>query len=109
MDDNMDDMEDEMEELMENFVFVDPPEKRSGFTMKVSGIQLNRPDMENIAVDLGVEYRDVLTENGILTVYNTSAECQAIIDDNALAIFVAMAVDISADDISEMTELKAEI
>jgi hypothetical protein len=93
---------------MEDFVFIDPPERRSGFTMKISGIQLNRPDMENIAVDLGIEFRDVLTENGILTIFNTSAECQGIIDDGALAVFVAMALDIPAENITEMTVLPAE-
>ncbi|MBL4730970.1 MAG: hypothetical protein JKY28_06385 [Sulfurimonas sp.] len=87
------------------FDFVDPPETRTGFTMRISGVQLNRPDMENIATDLGVEFRDVLVKNGILTVYNTSKECQAIIDDNALVTFVALALEISPEDISELKEI----
>lgn len=90
------------------FEFIDPPEKRSGFTMKINGIQLNRPDMENIAVDVGIAFRDVLYANGILTIFNTTPECQAIIDDDALGVFVAMAIDISPDNISEMTVLPAE-
>jgi len=81
---------------------------RKGFTMKVKGIILNRPDMHDIAAELGVRENDVLIKDGILTVYNTSQTCQEIIDDNALAVFVAMAVEISPEDISEMTAVVEE-
>jgi len=77
-----------------------PP--REGFSMKVDGIHLNRPDLHEIAADLGIGTRDILTKDGILTIYNTSATCQEMIDDNALASFVAMALNISADNISDM-------
>ena len=50
--------------------FPEIPDYREGYSMKITGIQLNRPDMEDIATDLGVEFRDVLTKNGKLTVYN---------------------------------------
>lgn len=70
--------------------------------MKVEGIHLNRPDLHNIAAELGIGTRDVLTKDGILTIYNTSETCQEIVNDNALATFVSMALDISAEDISQI-------
>jgi len=84
------------------------PDNREGFSMKVDGVQLTRPDLHGIASDLSIMTKDILFKNGVLTVYNTSSECQAIIDDNALASFVAMAIDISTDSISEMTAVKAK-
>ena len=81
---------------------------RKGFSMKVDGIHLNRPDMHDIAAELGVGTNDVLIKDGTLTVYNTSKTCQEIIDDGDLASFVAMAVHISPDDISEMQEVEEE-
>ena len=79
---------------------------RTGFSMKVDGIHLNRPDLHNIAAELGIGTRDILMKDQILTVYNTSATCQEIIDDNALALFVSMAINISVDNISELTEVE---
>lgn len=84
------------------------PDDRTGFSMRVTGVQLNRPDLHEIAAELRIRTKDVLVENGILTVYNTSIECQEIIDDNALVSFIAMALDISAESISEMTAVKAK-
>ncbi|CAA6799744.1 MAG: Unknown protein [uncultured Sulfurovum sp.] len=82
---------------------------RKGFTLKVKqGIHLNRPDMHEIAEELGVTENDVFIKDGVLTVYNTSATCQEIIDDNALAIFIAMAVDISPDDLSDLKAVEEE-
>jgi len=81
---------------------------RTGFTMKVDGVHLNRPDMHNIAEELGVSTNDVLIKDQVLTVYNTSKVCQEIIDDNDLAAFVAMALDISVENISDMKEVKEE-
>jgi len=81
---------------------------REGFCMKVNGVHLNRPDLHNIAAELGISTRDVLTKGGILTIYNTSDVCQEIIDDKALASFVAMALDISAEDISDIREVIEE-
>lgn len=81
---------------------------RTGFSMKVDGIYLQRPDLHDVAAELGVSTSDVLTENGILTIYNTSATCQEIIDDNALAVFVAMALHISAENISDIKEIVEE-
>jgi len=81
---------------------------RKGFSMKVNGIHLNRPDMHDIAAELGVGTNDVLIKDGILTVYNTSKTCQEIIDDGDLASFVAMAVNISPEDISNMKEVVEE-
>ena len=84
------------------------PDNRTGFSMKVEGIQLNRPDLHNIAADIGIETKDILFKNGVLIIYNTSKECQEIIDDNALATFVAMTLEISVEQISEMTPVQAE-
>jgi hypothetical protein len=81
---------------------------RKGFSMKVSGVHLTRPDLHNIAAELGIGTRDVLVKDGILTIYNTSEACQEIIDDNALVSFVAMALEISAEDISELNEVVEE-
>ena len=83
------------------------PDMRTGFTMKVNGVHLNRPDLHEIAAELGIRTRDVLMNDGVLTIYNTSEECQEIIDDNALASFIAMALNISADCICEIEETKA--
>ncbi len=74
--------------------------------MKINGVQPNRPELHNIAAELGIATRDVLIKEGILTVYNTSATCQEIIDDNALATFVAMALEIPSEDI---TDIKAVV
>lgn len=84
------------------------PDNRTGFSMKVDGVQLNRPDLHEIAAELGVKTKDVLFENTILTVYNTSETSQEIIDDNALISFIAMALEISPDTISELTAVKAK-
>ena len=84
------------------------PDAREGFSMKVDGVRLNRPDLHEIALELGIGTRDVLVENEILTVYNTSQACQEIIEDNALVAFVAMALNISAESISEVTAVKAK-
>jgi len=82
---------------------------RKGFSMQVKqGIHLNRPDMHNIAEDLGVTENDVFIKDGLLTVYNTSATCQEIIDDNALIAFVAMAVEISPDNFSDLKAVEEE-
>ncbi|GIT99569.1 hypothetical protein TSL6_00760 [Sulfurovum sp. TSL6] len=81
---------------------------RKGFSMKVSGIHLNRPDLHNIAAELGIGTRDVLAKDGILTIYNTSKACQEIIDDNALVSFISMALEIPAEDISELNEVVEE-
>lgn len=76
--------------------------------MKVNGIFLNRPDMHNIAEELGVSTNDVLIKDGVLTVYNTSETCQEIIDDGHLINFVAMAVHISPESITDMQEVEEE-
>ena len=81
---------------------------RTGFSMKINGIFLNRPDMHNIAEELGVSTNDVLIKDGVLTVYNTSKTCQEIIDDGDLAAFVAMAINISTSDIGELSEVEEE-
>ena len=81
---------------------------RTGFSMKISGVRPTRPDLHNVAAELGIGTRDVLIKDGILTVYNTSDVCQEIIDDNALASFVSMALDISSEDISELKEVVEE-
>jgi len=84
------------------------PDTRTGFSMKVDGVKLNLPDLHEIAADLGISTKDVLFNNGILTIYNTSNECQSIVDSNALTSFVAMAINISKEDISEITPVKAK-
>lgn len=81
---------------------------RTGFSMEVDGVLLNRPDLHNIAAELGVNPGDVLTKNKILTIYNTSEACQEIIDDNALATFVAMALNISPENITNIKEVVEE-
>jgi hypothetical protein len=84
------------------------PDNRSGFSMKVNGVMLNRPDLHEIAAELKIKTKDVLVENGVLTIYNTSKESQEIIDDNALVALVAMTLGIDVTDISELTAVKAE-
>lgn len=84
------------------------PDNRTGFSMKVEGIHLTRPDLHHIAAELLVQPKDVLFANKILTIYSTSKECQEIIDDNALISFVSMALDISPEDLSELTAVKAK-
>jgi len=81
---------------------------RTGFSMKVSGIHLNRPDLHNIAAELGIGTRDILTKDGILTVYNTSEQCQELVDDNALASFIAMTLELPAENISDIKEVVEE-
>lgn len=81
---------------------------REGFSMKVEGIHLNRPDLHNVAAELGITTRDVLSKEGRLIVYNTSDTCQEIVDDNNLASFVSMALDISAEDISDIQPVVEE-
>ena len=81
---------------------------RTGFSMKVDVVHLTRPDLHNIAAELGIGTRDILTKDGILTIYNTSTVCQEIIDDNALASFVSMALNISPEDISDIKEVIEE-
>lgn len=75
---------------------------REGFSMRVNGMHLNRPDLHLIASELGVMNRDVITKDGKLIVYNTSESSQEIVADNNLASFVAMALDISSESITEM-------
>lgn len=81
---------------------------REGFSMKLNGIQPNRPELHNVAAELGIGTRDVLIKEGVLTVYNTSDTCEEIINDNGLASFVAMALSISTDDISDITAVIEE-
>ncbi|MCO4844392.1 MAG: hypothetical protein KC427_00070 [Sulfurovum sp.] len=81
---------------------------RTGFSMKVNGVHLTRPDLHDVAAELGIGTRDILTKDGILTIYNTSKVCQNIIDDNALASFVSMALNISPEDISDIKEVIEE-
>jgi len=81
---------------------------RTGFSMKVEGVYLQRPDLHNVAAELGIREHDILASNGILTVYNTSVTCQEIVDDNALCTFVAMALDISVENISELKAVVEE-
>ncbi len=85
------------------------PETRTGYSMKVEGKHLNRPDLHLIAADLGIRTMDVIIKDGRLVIYNTSQECQEIIDDNALASFVAMALDLSPENITDIQEVKAEV
>ena len=82
---------------------------REGFSMKVKGaVHLNRPDLHILAAELGIGTRDVLLNDDILTVYNTSKECQEIIDDDALVSMVALTLDIPSEDISELKEVVEE-
>lgn len=81
---------------------------RTGFSMKISGVQLKRPELHNIAAELGIATRDVLMNEDILTLYNTSPACQEIIDDNALTSFIAMALEISSEQISDITAVVEE-
>ena len=81
---------------------------REGFSMKLNGIQPNRPELHNVAAELGIGTRDVLIKEGVLTIYNTSEVCQEIVDDNALASFVSMALSISTDDISDIKAVVEE-
>jgi len=81
---------------------------REGFTMKVEGVYLTRPELHEIAEELGIAERDILIKDGILTVYNTSKTSQEIIDDGDLASFIAMTLNISSENISQMIAVKEE-
>jgi DNA-directed RNA polymerase sigma subunit (sigma70/sigma32) len=81
---------------------------RTGFSMRVKGVYLTRPELHDLAEELGVSTRDVLTKDSILTVYNTTKASQEIIDDDDLALCIAMALNISVEAITEMTEVKEE-
>lgn len=81
---------------------------REGFSMKVNGIHLNRPDLHEIAADLDIGTRDILIKDRILTIYNTSQTCQDIVDDNALASFISMTLNIAIEDITEMSPVIEE-
>jgi len=50
----------------------------------------------------------VLIKDGVLTVYNTSKTSQEIINYGDLITFVAMALDISPEKISDMQEVEEE-
>lgn len=82
---------------------------REGFSMKINGVHLTRPELHNLAADLGIMTRDVLIKDGILTIYNTSETCQEIVDDNALISFVSMVLEIPSEDISELKAVEEEI
>lgn len=82
---------------------------RKGFSMKVEGIvNFNRTDMHNIASELGISERDVVMQDGLLIIYNTTKECQEIIDDDGLASFVALALEISPEKITDIKEIEEE-
>ena len=81
---------------------------RKGFSMKVDGVHLNRPDLHEIAADLGIADRDILIADRVLTIYNTSDTCQEIINDNALVSFIAMTLDIPQENISDLKEVEEE-
>lgn len=84
------------------------PDNRTGFSMKVDGVQLNRHDLHEIAAELKIQTKDVLLENNILTIFNTSEACQEIVDDNALKTFIAMALGISPEEIGDLSPAKAK-
>ena len=81
---------------------------RKGFSMKVDGVHLNRPDLHEIAADLGIADRDILISDRVLTIYNTSDTCQEIIDDNALVSFISMTLDIPQENITDLKEVEEE-
>jgi len=62
-------------------------------------MKVNRPQTECIAVDLGIAFRDVAVDNDILTVYITSPECQSIVDGKSLNMYIALALDIPAENV----------
>jgi len=76
--------------------------------MTVGAVHLSRPELHNLAAELGIGTRDVLIKDGILTIYNTSEICQEIIDDNALVSFVSMVLSIPAEEISELKAVVEE-
>lgn len=83
------------------------PDNREGFSMKVEGVMLNRPDLHHLAAELSIATKDVLVKNGVLTVYITSEAAKEIVEDNALVAFVAMTLEIDPEQISELTAVKA--
>lgn len=72
-------------------------------TTKVDGVHLTGPYLHVKAAELGIS-----TKDGTLIVYNASKECQEIIDDNALAAFVTMALNVSPETISNIKEVKVD-
>jgi len=81
---------------------------RKGFSMKIDGKFLNRPDLHELASDLNIGTRDILIKDQILTIYNTSETSQEMIDDNALVSFVAMTLEIPVENISNLQEVEEE-
>lgn len=81
---------------------------RKGFCMTINGVHLNRPDLHNIAAELGIGTRDILIKDRVLTIYNTSDSCQEIVDDNALSSFIAMALNISPSEITNIQPVVEE-
>jgi hypothetical protein len=79
-------------------------DNRKSTSLKVKGIKINKPETENISVDLGINFEDVVFYNEILTVYITSEQCQKIIDDNALKMYIALTLDIPLENISDHNE-----
>ena len=69
-------------------------------SLKVAGMRVNRPDTENIATELGVSLNSVIVENNVLIVFITSEECKGIVADGALTQFVAMALEIPAENVA---------
>ena len=81
---------------------------RKGFSMRVDGVFLNRTDLHQLAAELGIATRDILSKDRVLTIYNTSEFVQELIDDNALVSFVAMTLEIPPEDISDLKEVEEE-
>ncbi len=82
---------------------------RKGFSMKIEGVSnFNRVEMHNIAAELGIMARDVVMKDGLVIVYNTSETFQEIVDDNGLASFIALALEIAPDQISDIQMIEEE-
>lgn len=81
---------------------------RKGVSMRVDGVFLNRTDLHQIAAELNIETRDILSKDRVLTIYNTSDFVQELLDNNALVTFIAMTLEIAPEDISDIKEVEEE-
>jgi len=71
----------------------------NGISMRFKGVKINKPKVEAIAIKLGISNSDVKVKHDVLTVFNTSQQCQVLIDNNSLYDNVALALDIPSDHI----------
>ena len=88
---------------------------RTGFSMKVNGVHLTRPDLHDIAAELGIGTRDVLTKEGInatnsLQVFSVIEDTEGLSEDEIESrilsggydgVLITTLVDVSTREVRE--------